>query len=341
MKFRITALFFVFAATCFAQDQKATVFGFPLFYYTPETGYGGGLVGAYSFYLNSNDSISPPSLLQAGFSYTENKQFTFYAPVQFFWDNRNWMAGVEVGIYDYSLLYFGENASQGPDGITYDAEELKLRGNIQRRVYNAWYVGIRMWYDRASIFFPNDDKQEPVIGNTYYSPGLLVTHDRRDNVFYPSCGNLVELVAQQNFGSSSFNRYRADLRFYAPLSPNIVWANQLFVDAVGSDSPFFLLPQLGGSKRFRGFYEGKLRANNAVMFQTELRGRIYRRWGAALFTSVGNTVATFADINEQMKVTYGGGIRFMADRKKKLNLRLDVGAGDQKPLFYLSIGEAF
>ncbi|MBI1267272.1 MAG: hypothetical protein GC193_07570 [Cryomorphaceae bacterium] len=341
MKFSITALFFVFAATCLAQDQKATVFGFPLFYYTPETGYGGGLVGAYSFYLNSNDSISPPSLLQAGFSYTENKQFTFYAPVQFFWDKRNWMAGVEVGIYDYSLLYFGENESQAANGVSYDAEQVKLRGNIQRRIYKAWYAGFRLWYDRASIFFQNTDNREPTIGNSYYSPGLLISHDRRDNVFYPSCGNLVELVTQQNFGSSSFMRYRVDLRFYTPLTSKVIWANQFFVDAVGNDAPFYLMPQLGGSKRFRGFYEGKLRADNAVMFQTELRGQIYRRWGAALFTGLGNAEATFAEFKAPMKITYGGGVRFMADRKKKLNLRLDVGAGDHKPLFYLSIGEAF
>ncbi len=44
---------------------------------------------------------------------------------------------------------------------------------------------------------------------------------------------------------------------------------------------------------------------------------------------------------DQLKYSYGGGLRVMLSKSEKLNLRLDYGIGEQSSGFYFQLGEAF
>ena len=108
------------------------------------------------------------------------------------------------------------------------------------------------------------------------------------------------------------------------------------------DAPFNMLSEVGGGKRMRGYYQGRFRDDNLLLAQTELRLNIFRRWGGVLFASsavLGNQkdILRFND----PKFTYGTGIRFTANRRDHLNIRLDYALGKEGGNFYFTIGEAF
>lgn len=79
------------------------------------------------------------------------------------------------------------------------------------------------------------------------------------------------------------------------------------------------------------------------MFQAEYRFPLYKRFSAVLFGGTGTVGRNFSDyaVNE-LKYSYGGGLRFAVNKKEKLNIRIDYGIGQGKNNgFYLQLGEAF
>ena len=99
---------------------------------------------------------------------------------------------------------------------------------------------------------------------------------------------------------------------------------------------------LGGTKRMRGYYEGRYRDNNAVLLQTESRFTVWKRFGVVGFYNFGgiaSTISTFK-LNE-FKHTGGMGLRWMIDPERKVNLRVDSGYSEDGLAFYVTFGEAF
>jgi hypothetical protein len=99
---------------------------------------------------------------------------------------------------------------------------------------------------------------------------------------------------------------------------------------------------LGGSKKMRGFYEGRYRDNNLVLLQAEYRRKIFWWLGFTVFASAGE-VAHRADAfsSRFIRYTYGSGLRLTFDDAQRLHLRIDAAAGDGKVRGYFTIGEAF
>lgn len=52
-------------------------------------------------------------------------------------------------------------------------------------------------------------------------------------------------------------------------------------------APFNALSLLGGSRRLRGYYEGRYRDQNSALVQAELRVDVFKRLGAVVFGGVG------------------------------------------------------
>ena len=330
-----------------AQERENNWLAFPLAFRSPETGIGIGLAGAYTFYTNRSDSLSPASIVQAGVAVTQNRQFALYMPFQLFWDSRKWLVQGQVEVYDFNYLFFGVGNGDF-SSERYDTRFDRFRINALRRVHKNVYVGPRLWVEnwRLSGFrsrgMLGSGTVEGSEGGLTIDPGLVFFMDGRDNVFFPKDGYLLEAVAQQAFGDYRYARYRLDGRLYTPLNDAVVWANQLFLDHTTGTVPFYLMAQLGGTGRMRGYYEGQFRDRSAFLVQTEFRLKVYRRWGVNAFWSTGSVGQRLADLTETPYRNAGGvGIRFTADRKKTLNLRLDAAWGRESSGLYFTVGEAF
>ena len=113
-------------------------------------------------------------------------------------------------------------------------------------------------------------------------------------------------------------------------------------DVCGGTVPFNRLPELGGAKLLRGYYEGRFREKNLLALQGEFRSPLYKRFGFTLYAGAGAVAREFSGLTEaRWKWTAGAGLRFRLRRDSRLNLRLDV-AGNHETFGVYFLGlEAF
>jgi hypothetical protein len=141
----------------------------------------------------------------------------------------------------------------------------------------------------------------------------------------------------------TFGGVELDVRHYwAPAVDHVIAANFYFA-AVTGDSPFYKLPALGGGKRMRGYFMGRYRDQFYATVQLEYRQYFWRKWGFVVFGSLGDVAGEGIEFDfSQIKYSYGAGLRFLFNKKQKVNLRADFGFGkDGNSGVYFGIEEAF
>jgi hypothetical protein len=118
-------------------------------------------------------------------------------------------------------------------------------------------------------------------------------------------------------------------------------ATRFFSESIEGEAPFISQALLGGTRLMRGFYEGRYRDDNSAVVQAEYRRDLFWRFGAVAFGAAGMVAPEYGQLSlNNLRYTYGAGIRFAIDPEDRINIRLDMGVGEE-PNFYLTIGEAF
>ena len=335
--------------------RKSSLIPIPLVYYTPETGWAGGAAVLYAFRWRGQADRLRPSQLQLGFAYTQRKQLLLYLPFQFFFDQERYQAFGELGYYRYVYQFFGiGNNTLQQNEESYAVDFPRVRLNLMRLVAPHHYLGIRYWWDDYQI---KKTAANGILATEYISGnrgsvisgvGALWNVDSRDDIFYPKKGYLIETELFANakiIGSNfRFSRLSVDANGYfaGRRKKNVLALNAWLVFMQGNP-PFQQLAFIGGPKKMRGYFEGRLRDKNLWVLQAEYRLPIYRRLGAAVFSGVGAVAPDVAGLFQQnVHFTYGAGLRFRLSKKDHINLRLDVAANDLGEIApYLTVKEAF
>lgn len=328
-------------------------FGYPVAFYSPETKLGFGVAGSYSFRFKNEATRSFPSQLTFGAAYTTNKQVLFYAPFRIYAFNQRFLSYGELGYYRFTYNFYGiGNSIPANYSEKYLTHFTRLRLNLLYQFSSHIYIGPRVWFEDQTIrkFEPGRLIDTALIAGSKGSrtPGFGITAniDFRNNLFYPTKGWFAEFAVQtfqKSLGSSlNWTRYLSDVSIYLPLASNSVLAVNGIVDFNFGNPPFNLMAALGGTKRMRGYYEGRFRDKNAVMLQTEFRSLLKGRFGYTIFASLGTVAPTITEFSSRyIRPTAGAGLRFRIDRKEKLNLRLDLAVGKNSRAIYFTVGEAF
>ena len=335
------------------KKNKPKLTAFPLLFFSPDTKLGGGAAGLYTFNFKGDSLNARPSSLTFGFAYTQLNQMLLWMPYQLFLKNRKYWLYGELGYFKYVFNYFGTGNNFSTDYIEkYDATFPRLRVNALQKVRKNMYAGIRYVYDDFNIS-PRDsnaslatDKPTGYTGGRVSGFGVLANYDSRDNIFFPTKGFLLEtmLYTEQKFTGSNFSYSR--ISFDASKYISLFKTHVLAINGVGvfmnGDVPFHQMAMIGGTKKLRGYFEGKYRDKNLMLLQTEYRVPLFWRIGAVVFGGYGvvaNKIENFSVNN--LRYNYGGGLRIMLDTKQKVNIRLDYGLGYKSSGFYLTIAEAF
>lgn len=334
--------------------RKTSLFPLPLVYYTPETGWAGGVALFAAFRMPGQSDLVRPSQAQLGFAYTQRRQVLFYLPYQIFWAREQNQIYGELGYYRYTYLFYGVgNNNPKSNEETYDVDFPRFRLNWLRAIRPHHYLGVRYWCDNYQInkIAPHKLLSTGQVvgsgGGVLSGAGLLYNFDNRDDVFYPSKGFWaeIEVFYNQKWMGSDFNfsRVSLDISKYLSVLPKTVLAFNAWVSASAGDVPFQQLAFIGGPKKMRGYFEGQLRDRCLWMLQTEWRRQLGKRWGLAAFVGTGAVAPKVSNIFEQKAhVAYGAGVRFRISKKEKVNLRFDFAgneSGDFLP--YLTVKEAF
>lgn len=354
----ITLIFFCFnLPPSFAHDSLSkkmiSINGLPILYHTPETRWAFGIAGIFTFPTTPDSINVKKSSFQIGAAYTQNHQVLFYLPFRLYFQNEKFISFGEFGYYKYNYFFFGIGNNQPPDfSEQYAVNYPRIRLNILRKILYNLYIGVKYWFEDFKITERdiNGELIKDYItgsnGGITSGVGVISIRDTRNNIFYPSSGSYAELSVQffeKTFYSNfKYQRFTLDISKYFHVQKNHIIAFNFFTESIHGNPPFNQMALLGGTKRMRGYYEGRYRDKNILLIQTEYRTHLFWRIGLAGFIGYGgvaNQISTYS-LND-FKYTYGAGLRFILNKTQRLNLRIDAAFGQNTRGYYLTIGEAF
>ncbi|WP_405609546.1 BamA/TamA family outer membrane protein [Polaribacter sp. Asnod1-A03] len=330
----------------------------PILSYSPETSLGFGVGAKYLFKFKGSGEETRTSNMPVSLLYTLNSQFFIYSGFEIFTNQEKWVISGNIIFQNYPRLYYGigQNTPETNEEI-YDTnqflfEPILLKQAFTRYLFLGGGVRYNKIYNTKVELNKLLDVNRPSGYNGSTSVGfeLAALYDSRDNILNASKGWYLELT--KGFygtaldGTNQFKLTRFDLRHYLKISQknDDVLAFQAIGHFANGDTPLSELALFGNEEIMRGYIEGRYIEENLLAAQVEYRKTFKdSRIGMVAFLGAGDVFNKSKDISlNDIKINYGLGLRFMLDKKEKLNIRFDFGSGNKSDgNFYVNIAEAF
>ncbi|UCS94404.1 outer membrane protein assembly factor [Echinicola marina] len=322
----------------------------PAVTYSPETslGIGAGAIKVFKSKKMEEQGLRPSSM-PITFIYTLKQQAILELDLDL-WKNYNKdYINARLELTDYPFKFYGIGNDMSIDHQEdYATKYAYFHLNYMRRIMPKVYVGPRLEFRTDNIY----EKQEngmlesgEVLGSDdprVSGMGLKLNYDSRDDIFQPKGGayhQFTWMTFQPFLGSKfTYNRYELDLRKYMPVWENKILAMQAWWSFIDGEAPFQQMSLIGGSKRMRGYFDGRYREKMAMVYQAELRLPVYGNLGLVLFGNTGqvaNKVAQYAF--DRFHYGAGFGVRYRMN-DEGINIRIDFAFGDQTA-FYFGLNE--
>jgi hypothetical protein len=159
-----------------------------------------------------------------------------------------------------------------------------------------------------------------------------------------SLGVAVSRFDDRHAAAFEFTRVVVDAREYIPLGSRMTLALRqiAFLDTPdeGSQVPFYMLPNFGGSTFLRGFSGTRFRDNKLLAGGAEYRIDVHKHVQFALIYEAGEVSPTMHDFHkDRIKQDYGAGIRLKTP--KRVIGRLDVLRSSERTRIDLKLGPSF
>jgi outer membrane protein assembly factor BamA len=277
----------------------------------------------------------------SGFYSTSKQYGVALAPQMYFLDNALF---VSLGMFYSDKTYFTPSVTNPEVDAKIYGMVAEIRFPALLKLTAIKQLGLIFDYRHVDV---KDDASDDDIPHTL-GLGAAQVWDTRDNIFYPLTGTFCRVQAvffATDLGSSyNFNHYQFDLRQYLNINEDReqVLAFQALIDFVRGSPPFYRLPALGGARIMRGYKAGVMRDRNLLCGQAEFRSHIWRKLGAVAFVGTGDVANEFADFKwKNLKPSFGVGLRYRFNTKENVNLRMDLGFGDNTDGIYFGVQEAF
>lgn len=325
----------------------------PLMYYTPETRVAFGGAGSYIFRIAGCQGSTRPSSISPLVIYTLEKQFRALVKSVLYFKNNNYQVEAEIRFENYPNKFFGIGSQTLEiNEEIYTSKSTDLRLSVLKKLVKGFNIGMTYHFKDWTITETEENRllaSGDIIGSdsgTISGIGLLLLRDTRDHLFYPMKGDLFKLDARvypEFLGSTfKFNAFVLDLRKYFTIFSSHVIAFHSLAKIQTGDVPFLHLAQMGGQYTMRGYFEGRFRDKNLLVFQAEYRVPLFWRLGLVGFAGFGNVAERFNQLDiGKLKPSYGFGLRYLFSKTEKIQLRFDIGFGEGSSGFYASIYEAF
>ena len=338
------------------EEKKLGIIAFPIVFYSSDTNFGFGASAVIHKEHYKDDYVSKSNSLAFVFFYTLRNQLLNANVGNLYWDNANWHWKSRLTFKKYPTDFYGIGNDTKPSAHeVFEPFTFKFENSINRRIWRSFYAGISLSQGYhmlvkskkeglAQSYFEKHRKEGFISGI-----GLRLSYDSTDDSFFPTTGSFAEVVYQYHpfwLGSQySFSRVFIDGRTFVKIPiPKFesVLGFQLMFEGVHGNAPLSFLPTIGDKDMMRGYVGDRFRDNYMLAAQTEWRFPIYWRFGGTLFFAAGKVQHNFTDFIFQ-DIKYGGGfgIRVRLAKKKKINLRFDMGFTPEGYKFYFNLLEAF
>lgn len=317
--------------------------------YSEDTKFGIGLVAAGLYRTSAEDTLLPPSDVSLYGNISTSGFYLIGIRGNNLFPHDKYRLLYNMNFYSFPGAFWGIGYQQGNDDgnqSKYTREQYSIKANFLIRSARNLYIGPIVSYDYAEgkDFGRIEllDGQDRVMQNI--GAGFTLMYDSRDVTTAPARG--VYLKGEQRFFPAFLgNRYafsRTDLTadWYKAVWKGGVVALDFHSQFNYGRVPWTMMASLGGSSRMRGYYEGRYRDRNLVEAQVELRQKVWRRNGIAVWAGAGNVFRNF-DTFDWGHTLPNFGVGYRWEFKKRVNIRLDLGFGRNGSGFVFNINEAF
>ena len=327
---------------------------YPFVYYTPETELAFGAGGVMSFYTAHDSILNPSKITISGF-YSSIRTYEISGVTNLFFEQNRIVSILDI-VYSHKVDRFYGIGNDTPELGTEQYVIDNVGGILDLQLPPAVILSDRggLVLELRNYSIP-DRKENPYLladsltgidGGIVSGMGLVWVWDVRDHVFFPNAGGFTQakvIFYSRDIGSDfTYSWFEVDAKRYWSYRPDHVIAVQLYLNMTGGDPPFFKLPALGGPRIMRGYFQGRYRDKSYFAMQAEYRQYFWWRMGFVVFAGIGDVVPELTDLSSNnMKTSYGFGLRFLFNKKRKINLRADIGFGKNSSGIYFGIEEAF
>ena len=260
---------------------------------------------------------------------------------------------VAFGYCDVNMDFYRESEFLGEVKRTFGLKPWFAMADVNENVYkHKIFVGLKYIYTKTRIDYhaPLVDSI-PIIAEIFDIPdefefdqqlgllGFYVDVDFRNSMFTPDKGIrwMTTYYTSSSLTASDFELDRLETFVNAFFQPYKPWVCGLKAEyqIVTQDAPFYYYPYLN----MRGFPMMRYQGQQTLLFETEQRFDITRRWSVVGFVGTGRT---FSD-EDYMKdntwhVAGGGGFRYLIARLFGLRMGVDIAVGPDQVSYYIIFG---
>ena len=321
----------------------------PSLFYSPRTKLGGG--GSVR-YFPKREVGRRPTNIQFSFIYTARKQMVISLVPDLFFKEKRKRLYISALYLDFPDVFFGvgnDLPRSASESFTSQIASFLVSG--EQEIAPQLSLGLQTWLryeqvsERKEGGFLDSGNLVGTDKGTAIGVGTFFRWDTRDNFFYTNHGTYVRgswMVFPEQIGSDyNFSRLTFDVRRFVPLNWRYVVALRSYTQAAIGDTPFQLLPQIGGRSLMRGYSEGRYKHNVLSVVQAELRAYVWGPFGAVVFGSLGDVQQRVSGFGSDTPIAAGGGGLRLLINDEGLNFRIDYGIGRDGGNFYFTLGEAF
>jgi outer membrane protein assembly factor BamA len=342
--------------------KRFTLNAYPYVFYTPETKLAFGAGGILLFYTKKSrlfheeenmEKLKPSKIGFGGYYSTNNQYKITIDPKLYFFHNKIYFElPTSYGFFVNKYWGIGDD-TPNRDSVSYSQQSFTTSFAVQvpPLLFMADRTGLILAYQNIEIVdkMGNElllnDSLPGSNGATQIGLGTDLVWDSRDNIFFPNSGlyQYVKLMFYPGVSEYVYSSLELDAKGFWSFAPDHVFALNMYVQTMVGDTPFYNLPSVGGPKRMRGYFYGRYRDNFYGMMQAEYRQYFWKRLGFVVFGGAGNVSHNILEYNfSDLKYSYGAGLRFLFNEKERVNLRMDIGFGnDGNRGIYFGIQEAF
>jgi hypothetical protein len=256
----------------------------------------------------------------------------------------HWLDAPDVAFYGV-----GQHADAARTGLAYRAATVGVSARVQPARLVSLGGGVDSIAMETGPATTGDAAPAPSIDPAYARTHLFAEFDSRTAERYTRDGSLVRVqwsdYRQLNGSSHSFGRVDAEVQHFVPLlRENWVIAMRALASSTttgdGSEVPYVLLPDLGGSRTLRGYSSWRFRDRHRLLLTGEYRWTAGPLVDMALFMDAGKVAARSGDLDlAHLTATYGIGASFHTE--KTTIMRIELARTREGNSLVLSFGPSF
>lgn len=253
------------------------------------------------------------------------------------------------GYASVHLDFYREIGQQGERQFTFHFKSVPIFGSIMKEVGNSdFYVGIEYLFLKSNVSpeFEYDDLPEFVtnlsLDNIQSSPGIVVQWDRRDNVFTPNKGFVINSDYRVNadWTGSDFNYQNFNISAFKFFQTTPDWVSGFRVETQQQfdNAPFYARPGIN----MRGVPAARYQGTSTYLLETEQRIDFSLRWSGVVFGGLAKAIPVNRTFSDATTVyNYGVGMRYLIARMFGIRAGVDIAASNDDWGYYIVFGSAW